>query len=97
MHYNEDFVFSLFCREDKHRYEEVMHESLEKFMKKLPLLKQQETLKHIYNMYNDPTCIKQNLRYVESCISLLVNVGLALLAYLVLLSANVGVPSLCLA
>ncbi|ROT76685.1 putative DNA-dependent protein kinase catalytic subunit-like [Penaeus vannamei] len=57
------FVVNLFCREDKHRYEEVMHESLEKFMKKLPLLKQQETLKHIYDMYNDPTCIKQNLRY----------------------------------
>lgn len=60
---NKDFVFSLFCREDKHRYEEAMHESLEKYMKKLPLLKQQETLKHIYDMYNDPTCIKQNLRY----------------------------------
>ncbi|XP_069947778.1 DNA-dependent protein kinase catalytic subunit isoform X2 [Cherax quadricarinatus] len=53
----------LFCREEKHRYEDSLVESLEKYIKRQVCSRQLETLKLVYSMITDVSCVKQQLRY----------------------------------
>ncbi|XP_042208389.1 DNA-dependent protein kinase catalytic subunit-like [Homarus americanus] len=57
------FLVRLFCREDKHRYEEDLNESLEKFMKRQSETQQLESLRLVYKMFSDQTCTKQLIRH----------------------------------
>lgn len=53
----------MFCKEDKHRYEEAFNESMEKFIKRQQVAKQTDTLKFIYDIYANQSQVKQNVRY----------------------------------
>ncbi|XP_050692200.1 DNA-dependent protein kinase catalytic subunit-like isoform X2 [Eriocheir sinensis] len=56
-------IVKLYCREDKHRYDELFRESLEKFIKQQPVSKQLECLKCVYDMFANPSNVSQSMRY----------------------------------
>ncbi|XP_071521265.1 DNA-dependent protein kinase catalytic subunit-like [Panulirus ornatus] len=57
------FIVKLFCREEKHRYEEALLESLEKFMKRQSPTQQLQSLRLVYTMFADQSRMKQTFRY----------------------------------